>query len=334
MQRRSSITFSRYFHKWITAVKKPEVSGITYAKYTGAYAHVQEWFADEKLTDISRMEYQQKLSQFAQTHAHTTCLGVHRIMHACFEYAVYDGIIERNPSFKAKVGGVETSRKKALHHINTLDAEQTKTLIAALHPLVACTPKGPTRPAFKGNQYYDLMILIALHTGMRLAEVIGLTWDRVDLGRRPSIRVDRTRNWKRPDISTFIPTKTRSSMRDISIDDGLADLLTDYKKIMAPESDTELVFALVGSITKCISSNINLRLQCLQEQTGLPQFHYHQLRHTHGSLLLSQGVPIIAISRRLGHANVSITQDIYVHEIAESQKANDQMIINAIEKIA
>ena len=59
---------------------------------------------------------------------------------------------------------------------------------------------------------------------------------------------------------------------------------------------------------------------------GLPPIRFHNLRHTSASILLNQGVPVITVSRRLGHAKVSITLDIYGHLIPMMQTEVAEMI--------
>lgn len=332
MPKKSQITVAGYFHNFMLNTKKPEVSPVTYVSYEVAETHIRSGFAGKRLSALSRMECQKFFSTFAQTHAHATTGDLYTKLKCALDYAVYDGLIDRNPCFRLTIGGAETARKKSLHQAEALSIEESRKLTDILKPLELNTPTGANRTGDK-PQAYDLMILIALRTGMRIAEVYGLTWDRIDLSRKPYIKVDRTRNYKSPE-PTFKPTKTKSSIREISIDDTLADILLAFKHKYPPESEENLLFPATGLGVNAIPNTINTRLTMLCEEAKIPRIHFHQLRHTHGSILLARGVPLIAISRRLGHANVSITQNIYLHEIKESKKNNDDQIINAMEAIA
>ena len=71
-----------------------------------------------------------------------------------------------------------------------------------------------------------------------------------------------------------------------------------------------------------ISNRDNLRkdFKRLLKESGLPAIRFHDLRHTGASLLLNNGIPVIIVSRRLGHARPSITLDVYGHLIPEKQK--------------
>ena len=67
---------------------------------------------------------------------------------------------------------------------------------------------------------------------------------------------------------------------------------------------------------------------------GLPPIRFHDLRHTAASILLNQGIPIITVSRRLGHARASITLDVYGHLISSSQNDVAELIDNLLLPIA
>lgn len=333
MPRKSQVTVAGYFHSFMVNTKKNEVSAVTYTAYEIAEKHIRAAFNGKKLSSLTRMECQEFISRFAETHAHNTTSDMYTKLKCALDYATYDGLIDRNPCFRLTVGGAKTEREKILHVAESLSIEEARKLTDQLEPLELDTPTGLKR-VNSMPQPYDLMILIALRTGMRIAEVYGLTWDRVDLSRKPFIRVDRSRNYKEEGGDVFKPTKTKSSIRDIPIDDDLADTLLEFKRLYPPESDEDLLFPATGLARIAVPAAINNRMTILCEKAKVPRIHFHQLRHTHGSILLAQGVPLIAISRRLGHANVSITQQVYLHEIEEAKKRNDDQIITAMEVIS
>lgn len=65
-------------------------------------------------------------------------------------------------------------------------------------------------------------------------------------------------------------------------------------------------------------------------QLGLPEIRFHDLRHTAASIILNHNVPVIVVSKRLGHAKVSITLNVYAHLIPESQKNVGQLMDDLI----
>ena len=101
-----------------------------------------------------------------------------------------------------------------------------------------------------------------------------------------------------------LPTKNASSIRTISIPDSLVSLLQSYK------SDTEFVLNMdYDSLTAWFREWL--------KRNGLEHIKFHDLRHTHATLLLSEGIDIKTIQKRLGHADIHTTLNTYTHAIQE-----------------
>ena len=83
--------------------------------------------------------------------------------------------------------------------------------------------------------------------------------------------------------------------------------------------ENDLIFAsTIGTFIN--PSNLRREFKPLLKKAGLPQIRFHDLRHTAASLMLNNGVPVIVVSRRLGHAQPSITLDVYAHLIPSKQQ--------------
>ena len=67
--------------------------------------------------------------------------------------------------------------------------------------------------------------------------------------------------------------------------------------------------------------NVYRKYQSVVQNSGIPRVTWHSLRHTHATLLLSQGAPVAFVSERLGHANPSVTYSIYTHVVDGMQDA-------------
>lgn len=168
-----------------------------------------------------------------------------------------------------------------------------------------------------GSSFY-IPLQIAFHTGMRSAEVCGLTWDCIDLDNN-KIEVEKILVYKGKGISDFGTPKTQSSYRTISIGDTLIDILKKHKEwqeknikdygkyynhsnfVCTKENGENIT---TNSI-KYLSRVVNLEL-------GI-DFNFHALRHTHATMLLEAKANIKDIQRRLGHSRLSTTMDIYSH---------------------
>lgn len=162
-----------------------------------------------------------------------------------------------------------------------------------------------------------IVIETALKTGLRRSELFGLTWsDIID----NQLYVNKTRQLVNGEM-VIMPCKTQSSIRRISLPDSLVRSLRQYHKC---NMDTTYVFENVNydSITAWFREWI--------KEKRLSKIKFHDLRHTHATLLLSQGIDVKTIQKRLGHSNISTTLNTYTHVLDEL----DQNASKALEKIS
>jgi integrase len=169
---------------------------------------------------------------------------------------------------------------------------------------------------FSGHRLYPAFYLLAT-TGMRRGEVLGLRWRDVDLDRH-SLSVSRALVIVayEPQISDV---KTGQGRRTIDLEPNTVAVLRAWKKRQMEErmltnvrSKTEVIFAHPdGSwINPDYFSQVFDRHLA---KSDLPSIRLHDLRHTHASILLRQGVPLKVVSERLGHANPAFTLSVYQH---------------------
>lgn len=174
------------------------------------------------------------------------------------------------------------------------------------------------------------MLVIAGATGLRFAELLGLTWDRVDLD-HGVITVDRT--WDYMDTKEFAPTKNEQSNRKVPIDKKTVRIMKDFK------SSQKQLFAGLGVNPKfdfvfynakegLISNNaVNKKLKELLRQLKIDTpLTIHGLRHTHASVLIYKSINIMAVSKHLGHKNLAVTMETYSHAIKELEEREDEKI--------
>lgn len=169
------------------------------------------------------------------------------------------------------------------------------------------------------NPHYSLMVDTDLGTGMRFGEITALYGSDLDLTAEiPSISVDKA--WKEDgQRRKFVgPPKSATSIRSISITRELSlELLEAAKK-------PGLVFTGVRGTP--VTSKVFHRdawgpAVAAAREAGLRKTpRFHDLRHTHASWLLQEGVPIFVVSRRLGHASVDITTKLYGHITPEGHR--------------
>ena len=162
--------------------------------------------------------------------------------------------------------------------------------------------------------------MVALFSGMRLGEILALRWGRVDLDRN-IIQVREAVEYTRAHGLRFKSPKSKAGRRDITMPDLLIETLREYRKAQLELRiklgagnllDDGLLFAdLEGTLPS--PNSISAAWSDFAKAIGVPEVTFHALRHTHASQLISEGVDIVTISKRLGHAKPTITLAIYAH---------------------
>lgn len=181
---------------------------------------------------------------------------------------------------------------------------------------------------------FELIYVLALNTGMRQGELLGLLWDDIDFEKKV-IKVRHTIIAGSKEIQES--TKTASSRRVIELSDTVVHLLKKHKTKQAEQrlklgtgyQNMNLVNAsLVG--TPINPKNLRRNFYNLIKKASVPQIRFHDLRHTHASLMLQLGVNVKVISERLGHASTKITLDRYSHSLPTMQKEATTVFDNYI----
>lgn len=172
-------------------------------------------------------------------------------------------------------------------------------------------------------------------TGCRIGEALGVKWEKVDL-EDGTVKIDTSMNYL-PKVGTYEgPTKTRKS-RYVTLP---AEMITRLKQYRAWQSerrlllggqwvDTGLVFTRDDG-GPLIKETYRTWLAGLCRRNGLRPVHPHSLRHTFASVLISEGVDIVTVSKMLGHANTSMTTDVYSHIIEESKRKATECIADVM----
>ena len=184
---------------------------------------------------------------------------------------------------------------------------------------------------------YWLPIFLGLHTGMRPGEVLGLSWDDVDLAKgHLSVTYTLLEN---PGVPSLGPPKTKSSERLVAISPEAIEVLREREQVK-PDRFWCRIREKVGDSLEHVAVPVEFRQLCALPNgyilshhelrhhfrkttyaAGLRPVRLHDLRHTHASLLLLDGVPMHVVSKRLGHASIQITIDLYAHLLPSSDPA-------------
>ena len=175
----------------------------------------------------------------------------------------------------------------------------------------------------------NLGILICLNTGMRIGEVCGLQWGDINLNER-CITISRSvsrvyypsSNGQHRTFLSIGTPKTESSNRIIPISDELIELIKISKRYSHPD-----YYVLTNKPKPIEPRTYRNHFKQVLKGAGLPQMHFHTLRHTFATRCIESNCDVKTVSSILGHTNISTTLNVYVHPNMEhKRKCIDQML--------
>lgn len=296
--------FCDYFEEWTKEYKEGTIRYVTLLKYKQALKNLREIVPNLKLKDMDRKAYQGIINKYALTHEKQTVTDFHHTIKASILDAVDEGFIRRNPTRKVVIKGKPKTKKTKKY----LDFEEAEKLVEAFH-------------LDEKEINYDWMFLLAIKTGMRFEELLGLTVDDFDFSKL-TITIDKAFDYKY--TQDFCPTKNRSSMRKIKMDWKTA---MQFSELLKDKDAYERVFDFGRKI---YSTTVNDALKRRCREAGVTEITMHCLRHTHASILMYKDVSIHSISKRLGHSSTEITQKVYLHLIKELEIKDDKKVMAAL----
>ena len=242
-----------------------------------------------------------------------TVLEHHRLISTVLEQALKEGLVAVNVASRATLPKVE--RKE----VNYFQPEQ----IAAIREALEHEPLK-----------WKALVHMLLITGARRGEVLGLKWDNVDFENN-RVYICNSVLYS-ADVGIYESTpKTEKSKRYIYLPAETMALLRAYRAWQIAERerldgyylDRGFVFAQDNGAPMHPDS-VTDYLKKLSKRYGLPHLNPHAFRHTMASMLYYNGVDSVSISKRLGHAQVSTTSNIYAHVIESADKKNAEILSN------
>lgn len=307
------ITVKDYMESWLESVARLNIRESTYENYAKLIkSKIIPYLGNVILQELTPAHIDCMLrKQVTQGFSYGTVSGVKKILSSALKYAVYPAqLIQSNPCLYA------TIPKKAKKNC----VQRSVITPSKLHEvLLMCKP----------SSEYQIPLLIMYHTGMRVREVLGLTWDSVDLDK---LTITVNRQMSALAYKLALP-KTDSSIRVIPIDSMLADTLLKWKERQRAQSECPgYVYVYEDKQGNFVeySKELNAPLQriCLVctrsngkfiKYEGLERFlckfglNAHSFRHTHATVLIENGATAKGVADRLGHKNIGITQNLYTH---------------------
>ncbi|MEN6566528.1 MAG: tyrosine-type recombinase/integrase [Veillonellales bacterium] len=341
------ITLGEWIDIWLKEYIKPNVRVKSYDKYEGCLVqYVKPKLGQLLLRQVRETQLTSLFNELLVSGgkkkaglSSSTVKATRRYLSMCLEQAIKSDLLLKNPVKQTK------PIKLVKAEIQTLTEEQANSLIAAALTEARESDQEyalkATKAAEKASEtgkyvqvpmsnivHYSvyMAILLALGTGMRLGEIFGLSWDAVNV-KRGIVYVKRALVTSRAGVN-FEEPKTKASRRQIPLSADIAAELRKYKKLqdwrknLLDNQWSPLNLVITNEFGGVFgTSNFTSRyFKPLLEKIGVPSaFKFHDLRHTHATLLLLKGIPVKVVSERLGHSTVAMTQDTYAHVLPEMQ---------------
>jgi len=299
-------TLKMYLEQWLEQVHKPSARSVgTYNMYRIVIQkHIIPSLGHIRLQRLTPQQVQAfYASKLNEGLSQKRVKSIHAVLHRALENAVKWNLVGRN------VCDLVNPPIPKRHEIQPLTWEQAQRLLKAAH-----------------DHKLEALLTVAITTGMRRGELLGLHWQDIDFKTR-SLYVRRSVNRIGKFGIVESEPKTQRSRRKITLPAFVIDTLKQHRehqkqvreKAGSQWREMDIVFCNVyGGYLE--PSNLHDAFKRLLERAELPNIRFHDLRHSAATILLSMGVHPKIVQELLGHGNISMTMDIYSHVLPSMQQ--------------
>ncbi|MBB6452022.1 integrase [Salirhabdus euzebyi] len=308
------VPFDEYFESWLK-VYKPNIAKNTMERYLNTLETIRIHFGGTALQNINKRKYQSFLNDYGKDHAKATSRKLNSHIRSCVREAIDEGIIRVDFTRGVTLTGKDGKRAEEKH----LNYAESKLLLNELYKRLD-----------KSLTHY--LLLLGLTSGMRFAEMVGLTRKDFDFQER-TINITKTWGYTKKMHEGFGPTKNERSIRKIRMD---SIVMNAFKKLFesTPDNILRLVFFSPESKYKVISNgNANKVLERILKELKIEPITVHGLRHTHASVSLYEQVSIYYVAERLGHADTETTNKHYAHIIKELRERDEEKTVSIFQNM-
>ncbi len=281
-------TFKEYYSDWLEIKNKKQVTKSHYYWYQRSLKLFGKYFGEGVLIkNVTRSEYQKFLNEFGQGRADETVRKVNGCLSQCLKDAVYDGYLKKDPTYNVDIKGKNKAKDESTKFMTI---KQYLDMIEYFKS--------------RNEMSYIFLYILAI-TGARYSDVINMV--ELDLNEKDG-------------LIHLRGTKTANADRFVEVTQKDIKLIKSKISNLPKRVDGKL-FKLSHNAVKKSFNHTKTKIG-LNDDAITP----YALRHTHTSYLLSKGIPIEYISKRLGHYNISITLDTYSHLLDEHKKEQGQRV--------
>lgn len=294
-----SITLLEWATEWLETYAKIKVKPRTYDRYISLIKHFKPIY-DIKLINLRPVDLQKIYNGMLDKYSSQTIIHASNCISGCLKQAVENGLIRDNVASKTKKPKLQ---KKDIEIF---------------------TPKEIVMLLEECEKYRNsLVVPLTYFTGLRLSEVLALRCEDVDL-KNNTLTVSQTVHSSASNGIYYSDTKSTSSNRTIKLNNSVVKMVLEHK--LKYGINTGLLFLNRKKTGETPSNYLRYTFSRIQKAINVTK-GFHVLRHTHATELLAEGMPVYDVSRRLGHSKTSITLDVYIHHLPNS----DEKMENALD---
>lgn len=305
-------TLNTWYYYWIENIKGGNIRFNTRRNYGERYEkNIKPSLGNMYLREIKPLHCQNVLNQMASKYSNSVIEQTRLVMRMMFDSAVENELLAKNPVTKS----VKCTSGRKAKAMRALTIEEQKLFLRTI----------------KGTSSYNQFALL-LQTGLRTGEMIGLRWTDVDFDKR-LLHIRRTMEYRHATGEWKIgEPKTKNSVRDVPLTQEAVNILKDQKEkqssqnICPTEFWDHVFLCKNGMPTKNSTYDSKLFYYC--DKAGIERFSMHVLRHTFATRCIEGGMRPKTLQMILGHSNIGVTMNLYVH-VTDEEKLKE---VQSIEK--
>ena len=275
--------------------------------------HILPVFGDYKLDKLTTPIIQQQVNKWAdkankgEKGAYANYSFLNNINRRILQYGVTMQVIQHNPARDVIIPRKQQNKE---HKVKFFSNHELKQFLGYLDNLDLSSYE---------NFFDYVLYKTLLASGCRIGEALALEWSDIDL-KKGIINISKTLNRYQ---ETNTP-KSKAGLREIDIDKATVSLLKQYKKRQQVQSwqlgRSEGIVFTPFTTKYAYACLLRKRLQSHFKAAGVPDISFHGFRHTHATIMLYAGIEAKDLQYRLGHSNISMTLNTYVHATKEGAK--------------
>ena len=275
--------------------------------------HILPVFGDYKLDKLTTPIIQQQVNKWAdkankgEKGAYANYSFLNNINRRILQYGVTMQVIQHNPARDVIIPRKQQNKE---HKVKFFSNQELKQFLDYLEDLDQSSYE---------NFFDYVLYKTLLASGCRIGEALALEWSDIDL-KKGTISISKTLNRYQ---ETNTP-KSKAGLREIDIDKATVSLLKQYKKRQQVQSwqlgRSEGIVFTPFTTKYAYACLLRKRLQSHFKAAGVPDISFHGFRHTHATIMLYAGIEAKDLQYRLGHSNISMTLNTYVHATKEGAK--------------